>query len=80
MKPAPKVSIKITYDLTKIYINGIVHLAYVRRDVVGFQTWKSVSVYSLELTFRDGAAIVTEYDNAPLWSRVIALIEDNLPP
>lgn len=75
-----RVSSRVTYDLTKIYINGIVHLAFVRRDVVGFQTWKSVSVYSLELTFRDGAAIVTEYDNAPLWENVISLIEDHLTP
>lgn len=77
---APKVTSKITYDLTKVYINGIVHLAFVRRDVVGFQTWKSVSVYWLELTFRDGATLLTEYDNAPLWGKVIALIEDNLTP
>jgi len=75
-----RVSSKITYDLTKVYINGIVHLAFVRRDVVGFQTWKSVSVYWIELTFRNGATLLTEYDNAPLWSKVIAAIEDNLTP
>lgn len=70
----------VTYDLTKVYINGVVHLAFVRRDVLGFQTWKSVGVYSIELTFRGGAAITTEYDDADKWRRVIELIEDELTP
>lgn len=70
----------VTYDLTKIYFNSTVHLAFVRREVVGFQAWKSVGVYSIELTFRNGAAITTEYDDVAKWKRVIELIEDELTP
>lgn len=71
---------KITYDLTKIYFGQVVHLAFVRRDMVGFQAWKSVGVYSIEVTFRSGAAIITEYDDREKWERVISLIEDELTP
>lgn len=71
---------KVTYDLTKIYFGKVVHLAFVRREVVGFQSWKSVGVYSIELTFRGGAAIMTEYDDRSKWEKVIALIEDELTP
>lgn len=71
---------QVTYGQTKIYFNSTVHLTFVRRDVVGFQTWKSVAVYSIELTFRTGATITTEYDDVVKWKRVIALIEDDLTP
>lgn len=75
-----EVSKRVGYDTTKIQFNGVTHLSFVRRDTVGFQTWKSVSVYSIELTFRGGAAIVTEYDDRQLWVQVIALLEDELTP
>lgn len=70
----------VTYDLTKIFFGKVVHLAFVRREVVGFQSWKSVGMYSIEITFRDGAAITTEYDDRAKWERVISLIEDELTP
>jgi hypothetical protein len=72
---------QVTFDLTKIYFDDICHLAYVRSHVVGFQTWFSPpSMYSLEITFRDGATILTEYDDKEKWKTVIKLIEDNLTP
>lgn len=77
---APKISKKVTYDLTKIYFGATVHLAFVRRDVVGFQSFKSVGIYSIELTFRGGGTITTEYDDRDKWQRVISLIEDDLTP
>lgn len=78
--PALEITKKVTYDLTKIYFGDTVHLAFVRREVVGFQSWKSVGVYSIELMFRNGAAITTEYDDRDKWKRVVALIEDDLTP
>lgn len=71
---------KVTYDLTKIYFGESVHLAFVRREVVGFQSWKSAGLYSIEITFRGGAAILTEYDDPDKWSQVISLIENDLTP
>lgn len=70
----------VTYDLTTIYFNDIPHLSFVRREVVGFQSWRSDGVFSLELTFRGGAAITTEYDDEQKWRAVIALILRNLTP
>lgn len=69
---------KITYDLTKICFGGVTHLAFVRRDVVGFQSWKSNGCFSIEITFREGAAITLEYDERVKWEQVISLIEDEL--
>lgn len=77
---APEITKKVTYDLTKVLFGDVVHLAFVRREVVGFQSWKSVAVYSIEITFRNGAAITTEYDDRAKWERVIALIADDLTP
>jgi len=69
---------KVSYDLARIYFGETVHLAFVPREVVGFQTWKAAVVCSIELTFRNGAAITTEYDDPDKWRQVIALIEDTL--
>lgn len=81
MKARPIVITRqVTYDLTKVLFNGTVHLAFVRREVVGFQSWRSVGVYSIELTFRGGATITTEYDDIEKWKRVVSLIEDELTP
>jgi len=66
---------KVTYDLTKIYFGDVVHLAFVRKEVVGFQSYKSIGVYSIEVTFRNGSSITTEYDDRDKWERVISLIE-----
>lgn len=69
-----------TYDTTKVYFEDTVHLVFVRREVVGFQSWKSAALYSIEITFKDGATITTEYDNKAKWKTVISLIEDALTP
>lgn len=69
---------RVTYELTRIYFDGIVQLAFARREVVGFQCWKSAGVFTLELTFRDGAAMTVEYDDPEKWKTVVGLIEDTL--
>lgn len=74
------ISKKVTYDLTKIYFGDTAHLAFVRREVVGFQSWKSDGMFSIELTFRGGATILAEYDEPDKWKEVIALIESSLTP
>jgi hypothetical protein len=74
------ISKQVTYDLTKIYFGEVCHLAFVRKELVGFQAWKSEGCYSLEITFRGGAAITTEYDDAEKWKRVIALVEESATP
>lgn len=70
----------VTHGLVKIYFNGVPHLVFVRRDAVGFQAWKWPAFWAIELTFRNGAVIVTDYDDAEKWKRVIELIEDELTP
>lgn len=66
---------RITYDITKICFGDTVHLAFTRREVVGFQSWKQAGVFSIEITFRDGAKITTEYDEREKWERVLKLLE-----
>lgn len=61
-------------------LKEFVHLAFVRREVVGFQSWKSAGMCSLELTFKDGAQITTEYDDESKWQQVISLIEEDITP
>ena len=69
---------KITFDLVKIYFNDILHLCFLRREVLGFQTWKAVCFYTIEITFRNGSTIVVEYDEFDKWTKIICLIEDAL--
>jgi hypothetical protein len=75
---ASEITKKSTFDLTKIYFGSTVHLAFARRELVGFQSWKLNGSYSIELTFRHGAAITAEYDERAKWERVISLVEDEL--
>lgn len=76
-----KITAETTFDLTKIKINGITHLCFVRSEVAGFQTWKTYAgVYTVELTMRGGAVIQTEYDDQDKWAKIIALIEERLTP
>lgn len=70
---------KTTFELTKIYFGDICHLVMVRAEVVGFQTWRTYQgVYSIEITFRSGATILTEYDQEDKWKTVISILEENL--
>lgn len=71
---------KVTYDLTKVYFGTVLHVAFVRREVVALQTWKSSGMYSIEITFRDGATLTTEYDERWKWEKIVSLIEDELTP
>lgn len=76
----PTITVEESYDTTTVYFSGIPHLIFVRREVVGLQAWKSNAVYSIEITFREGAAILTEYDDREKWSQVLTLIKERLTP
>jgi hypothetical protein len=74
------ITVEETYDLTKVLFNGVPHLVFVRREALGFQAWKNDagSCYSVELTFRDGATILTEYDDLAKWTAVVVALTEHL--
>jgi hypothetical protein len=63
------------FDFTTIAFNGIPHLVFMRKELIGLQSWKSGTVYTIELTFRSGATITAEYDEEGKWTEVLRLIE-----
>lgn len=69
---------KVWFEITKIYFNDTLHLAFSRREVIGLQSWTFTGVFSIELTFRNGATITTEYDDVDKWKQILQLIEGEL--
>lgn len=73
------ITAKTTFDLTKVYIGEVCHLAFVRGELIGFQSWKTYhGHYFVELTFKSGATILAEYDSPDKWKTVISIVEENL--
>ncbi|WP_158810275.1 hypothetical protein [Beijerinckia sp. L45] len=64
--------------LCRIYINGILHLAFSTEKLAGLQSWKmstrSPSLFAIELTTR-GAVVLAEYDHENVWKDVLAEID-----
>lgn len=74
-----KISRKDNHRFTHILFGDAIHLAYMHTELVGLQSWKSgPCFYAIELTFRSGAAIVSEYDSAEKWAQVISLVSSDL--
>jgi hypothetical protein len=66
----------------KIYINDILHLAIKRKELVNVQTWKNdtngQSVFTIELSYKDGAKVITEYNDVEKFTKIVKCIDDNL--
>ena len=64
--------------LLRIYINGVLHLAFSTERLAGLQSWKMTTrapaLYALELTFAK-AVVLAEYDREELWRDVLAAID-----
>ena len=64
--------------LLRIYINGVLHLAFSTERLAGLQSWKMTTrtpaLYALELTFAK-AVVLAEYDREELWRDVLAGID-----
>jgi hypothetical protein len=69
---------QVWFDTTRILFGEIVHLAFKHNKVIGFQSWRSVGIYYIELTFDSGAAVVLEYDSKSKWESVVKIIGDSM--
>ncbi len=54
-------------NLTKIYFNDILHIAFVRKDFISLQSWKDFEKHSIQLNFKDGACLTVEYSDIEKW-------------
>lgn len=66
-----------TFGYVKLYFGEVLHLAFLRDEVVALQTWRVTrnSKLCVELTMRDGACVTCEYDSREKWAEVIALLD-----
>lgn len=66
------------FDLVRIYFGTVCHLAFIPSKVIGWQSWNSPSTgtYTIEISFKSGATMVTEYDFREKWERVLVLIDE----
>lgn len=67
---------EVSFNTATVLFNGIPHLFFLRKEVIGLQSWKSRTQYVLELTFKSGAVLTLEYDRRDLWQKVAELIVD----
>lgn len=72
-------TIKTENHLTKIYINGILHLAFVRAKFVGIYSWKDFEKYTIELIFNGGVMRI-DYDSFKKWKAVLKVLDGVLYP
>lgn len=69
---------EVSFDCTRIRFDGVTHLLFIHEQVLGFQTWKFSGVYTIEITFKFGSVLITEYDQKWKWEQVIVLVEGSL--
>lgn len=69
---------KLGFDSIRIFIRGTLHLHLKRFDIVAVQSWKWEGNYSIEITFKGGALVLTEYTDEGTWKSILKLIEENL--
>lgn len=67
-------------NLSKIHFDGILHIAFVRKDFVSLQSWRDYEKFSIQLTFKDNASLILEYSNDKLWKAVLKELEGVLYP
>ena len=64
--------------LLRVYINGVLHLAFSTRTMAGLQSWKMTTrappLFALELTFAS-AVVLAEYDHEDVWRAVLGAID-----
>ncbi len=64
--------------LLRVYIGGVLHLAFSTKTLAGLQSWKMTTrappLFALELTFA-GAVVLAEYDHEDVWRAVLAAID-----
>lgn len=70
-KMLPVVSRRVEYNRGVVLMNGTPHLSFLIDQYVGLQTWKSPDKFSVEITFKSGAAITTEYDHEAKFKAVV---------
>ena len=71
----PEISLDNRYNNATVRIAGVAHLIFKTDQFVGLQTWITADRWCLEITFRDGATIRTEYDQAEKFKAVLGCIE-----
>lgn len=74
-----KITTKTDINLSKIYINDTLHLAFVRTKLLGMSSWYDFEKFTIQLVFQDGNLIV-EYGNKELWKEVLNKLEKVLYP
>lgn len=76
-----KCSIKNKDNKIEILIDGVPHLSFNRKKLVGFQSWiigEEHQIYYIEFYFKN-REILTEYDNKDKWEQILGLLsKENL--
>lgn len=74
-----KITTKTDINLSKIYINNVLHLVFVRAKLLGLSSWYDYEKFIIQLVFQDGNLIV-EYGQKELWEEVLNKLERVLYP
>lgn len=69
------------YSDVRVYINGLLHVHFIRSRYIGCQAYYNGSkvnkIYVLEL-FLEGATIKLEYDNKETWVEMLKQFGENI--
>ena len=70
--------------ICRVYVNGVLHIAFNSGDLAGMQSWmistRTPILASIELTMRGAKPVLIEYDREDLWRAVLGEIDKALGP
>ncbi len=74
-----KLSVNRSYEQIKIYINGHLHLLLRLEGFIGMQSWvHGNKEYFIEYSYKDGAEILTAYEDKDTWEKALDIIDKNI--
>lgn len=70
------VKVEVRHLSIRIYINDALHLLIKLENLIGIQSWiNRKNNYSIEYSMKDGAEILSEYDDLDLWKSILEQLD-----
>ena len=68
----PIATVEGDHALVKVKINGLLHLSFVRNDLLSVQAWHvDGSLWQIEYVSKAGVKVRTDYTSRELWASIL---------
>lgn len=73
-----KYKITTNGSFLKVFINNLLHICVVQKDIIGIQSWLEGSNWYVIEIYTTNKTIKCEYDDYEKWSKILNLLNQNL--